>query len=106
MAQEWKDALCLLELWHVRVQKVMLKKRKARRSLTTHTKSIHQQNNVANNVMAHGQELAEIAPISARISLQCEVVNCGFIPCYVRKKPSRIGTTTNTLTITTGSKIQ
>ena len=72
MAQEWKDALCLLELWHVRVQKVMLKKRKARRSLTTHTKSIHQQNNVANNVMAHMQESDEIAPSSTKVYLQCE----------------------------------
>ena len=49
---------------------VMMKKRKAMRSLTIHTRSMHQQNNVANNTMAHVQELTEIAQPPARISLQ------------------------------------
>ena len=34
---------------------VMIKRRKARRLLTIHTRSRHQQNNVVNNVMAHVQ---------------------------------------------------
>ena len=86
---------------------VMMKKRKARRSLTIHTRSMHQQDNKANNVIAHVQELAEIAPPSTRVSLQCEVLNCDFrTPLLLKRKAGRVGTTTNTLTMTTVSKIQ
>ena len=48
----------------------MMKKRKAKRSLSIHNKSDHQKNTVTSNEMAYVQESVEIAPTSTKVSLQ------------------------------------
>ena len=68
---------------------VMMKKRKARRSLTIHTRSKLQQNNMADNGMAYVQDSAEVMPISMKVSLQCKVLNCNFRTQLLRKSKAR-----------------
>ena len=67
----------------------MMKRRKARRYLTTHNRSDHQQNTVASNGMAYVQKLVKIAPTSTKLSLQCEVLNCTFRTPLLRKSKAR-----------------
>ena len=45
----------------------MMKKRKAKRFLSTHNKSDHQKNTVTSNEMAYVQESVGIAPTSTKV---------------------------------------
>ena len=67
----------------------MMKRRNARRCLSTHNRSDHQQNSMASNGMAYVQESVEIAPTSTKVSLQSEVLNCNFRNPYLRKSKAQ-----------------
>ena len=63
-----------------------MKKRKAKRSLTIHTRNENQQNA---NGLALLQDPAGIMPQSTKMSLQCEVLHCNFRTPWLRKSKAQ-----------------
>ena len=65
----------------------MMKKRKAKRSLSTHNRSEHQQNTMANNEVSNEQASVKMVSNSTKVSLQCDL--CDFKTTLLRRSKAR-----------------